>query len=138
PREFKWLGKEFSKWLAAVYNMAEAGGGWPEGLQCARSAYISKEEEPNTRELLKYRVITVLPSVYRVWPDVRYRHCGDWAEKWADEGQFSARKGRGAQEAWWNASLDAEYARAQGREFVIPLSDMATCCDMIPRQLAYA
>ena len=77
--------------------MAEKGLGWPKGLRCARSAYVSKEEEPNIRDLLKYRVITVLPSVYKIWSNMRYRHCSDWSERWADECQFSARKGRGAQ-----------------------------------------
>ena len=73
PRELQWLGKTYCKWLAVVFNMAEKGLGWPMGLRCARSAYISKEEEPNIRDLLKYRVITVLPSVYRIWSNMRYR-----------------------------------------------------------------
>ena len=46
PRELKWLGKVFGKWLAVIFNMAEKGLGWPMGLRRARSAYISKEEEP--------------------------------------------------------------------------------------------
>ena len=59
--------KTFCKWVACIYNLAETGYGWPRDLECARSAYISKEEEPNIKDLLKYRVITVLPSIYRAW-----------------------------------------------------------------------
>ncbi|MFM7977958.1 MAG: hypothetical protein ACKPKO_01470, partial [Candidatus Fonsibacter sp.] len=109
------MGREFCNWLAVIFNMAEEGEGWPQGLNCARSAYVSKEEEPNIKDLLKYRVITVLPAVYRLWSNMRYRHCGDWAERRAEEGQYSARNGRGAQEAWWMASLEAENARVKGR-----------------------
>ena len=49
-------------------------------VRCGRSAYISKEEEPNVEVLLKYRVITILPAVYMVWSNMRYRHSADWAE----------------------------------------------------------
>ncbi|MFM7980390.1 MAG: hypothetical protein ACKPKO_13840, partial [Candidatus Fonsibacter sp.] len=138
PRELKSLGKLFCKWIAVIYSMAETGRSWPNDLRCARIAYISKEDEPSIKDLLKYRFITILPAVYRGWPNMKYRHCADWAEGWADEGQFSARRARGAQEAWWLASLDADSARAEGREFVVPLYDMAKCYDMIPRKLAYA
>ena len=36
------------------------------GAQIER-AYLSKEDELNVEDLLKYRVITVLPAIYRVW-----------------------------------------------------------------------
>ncbi|MFM7986477.1 MAG: hypothetical protein ACKPKO_44910, partial [Candidatus Fonsibacter sp.] len=83
------MGREFCRWLAVVFNMAEDGRGWPQDLCCARSAYISKEEEPNIEDMLKYRVITVLPAVYRLWSNMRYRHCSDWAEQWAEDTQYS-------------------------------------------------
>ena len=57
------MSKTFCKWLAVIFNLAEKGNGWPKDLLCARSAYISKEEESNIKDLLKYRVITVLPAV---------------------------------------------------------------------------
>ena len=45
PAELTWI---FCRWLAVIFNL----------VLCARSAYISKEEEPNIKDLLKYRVIT--------------------------------------------------------------------------------
>ena len=69
---------------------------------------------------------------------MRYKHTADWAEEWADEGQYSARRGRGAQEAWWKASPEAEQVRANKLEYTAPFFDMAKCYDMVPRQLAYA
>ena len=137
PSELKWMSKTFCKWLAVIFNLAEKGNGWPKDLLCARSAYISKEEEPNIKDLLKYRVITVLPAVYRAWSRMRYNHCSDWAATWADEAQYSACRGRGAQEAWWNTSIEMESDRAEGNCTAVAFFDMAKCYDMIPRKLAY-
>ena len=112
--------------------------GRPEDLECGKSAYIAKESTPSVKDMLKYRVLTVLPPVYREWSTMTYRRMADWAEEWADPGQYSARKGRGAQEAWWRASLEAEHDRANCVGYAAPFFDMAKCYDMIPRKLAYA
>ena len=69
---------------------------------------------------------------------MRYRHTADWAEQWADEGQYLARRGRGAQEAWWKASLEAEQDSAEHVEFTAPFFDLAKRYGVAPRQLAYA
>ena len=89
------------------------------------------------KDLLKYRVITVLPAVYRAWSRMRYNHYADWAAQWADEAQYSACKGRGAQEAWWTTSIGMEQDRAEGASMAVAFFDMAKCYDMIPRRLAY-
>ena len=85
--------------MAEMYNLAEEGEGWPEDLECAKSAYIAKEPSPSVKDMLKFRVPTVLPTVYREWSKLRYKHTADWAESWADPGHYSARKGKRAQEA---------------------------------------
>ena len=72
-----------------------------------------KGEEPNVKDLLKYRVITILPAISGVWSGMRYRHTTGWAETWADEAQYSARKRRGAHEAWWKANLEMELDRTR-------------------------
>ena len=69
---------------------------------------------------------------------MRYRHTADWAETWAGEAQYSARKWRGAPDAWWKASLNMEVDRTRQCEFAAPFFDMAKCYDMVPRELAYA
>ena len=94
PRELRCLGPIYCGWIAEIINMAEDGLGWPEDLECATIAYISKEPTPNVRDMLKYKVITIPPSIYRVRARTRYRRTADWAEQWADEGQHSSRKGR--------------------------------------------
>ena len=65
PRELRWLGPICCEWIAEIYNLAEEGFGWPEDLESAKSAYVSKEPIPNVHDMLKYRVIPVLPGVYR-------------------------------------------------------------------------
>ena len=61
PRELRCLGPIYCGWIAEIINMAEDGLGWPEDLECATIAYISKEPTPNVRDMLKYRVITIPP-----------------------------------------------------------------------------
>ena len=77
PSKLKFMSKTFCKWLAVIFNLVEQGNGWPKDLLCARNAHISKEEEPNIKDLLEYRVITVLPAVCRAWSRTRYNRCSD-------------------------------------------------------------
>ena len=59
----------------------EEGGEWPDALRHATSAYLSKDPSKTT-DPLAYRVLSLLPVLYRRWSAVRLRHLAGWIEEW--------------------------------------------------------
>ena len=66
PADLKLLSKEACKELANLFNMIEGGASWPKQLNVARAAFHAKEADSDM-DPLAYRVLLMLPSVYRLW-----------------------------------------------------------------------
>ena len=91
------------------------GGAWPAALQQATSAFLSKDAN-NTMDPLAYRVLSLLPVLYRRWSAVRLRHLSNWIEEWRLPELFAGIQGVGATDATWQEALEVELATAEGRQ----------------------
>ena len=95
--------------LAALLNLVEATGRWPEAVRNGTVALLPKE---GGREVGQERPITILPLVYRVWAKVRRMVVRRWAEADPEAAEVH---GRGALAAAWDLAIDLEEDRAEGR-----------------------
>ena len=59
--------------LAKLLNMIEEGAEWPEQTKISRAAFLSKEEN-DLLNPLAYRVLLMLPYIYRLWGRARLEH----------------------------------------------------------------
>ena len=64
-----------------IMNMVEDGVDWPEPMQIARAAFMA-EEEGTDLDPLSYRVLLMLPSVYRLCATIRLTHMQPWIQTW--------------------------------------------------------
>ena len=65
-----------------MLNDIEKGAPWPEQLKSARAAFLSKDPEDELNPLA-YRVLLMLPAIYRMWSKTRLRHLAPWIAEWA-------------------------------------------------------
>ena len=66
PADLRLLSKEACKELANFFNMIAGEASWPKQLNLARAAFLAKEVDSDM-DPLAYRVLLMLPSVYRLW-----------------------------------------------------------------------
>ena len=60
-----------------MLNNVEQGESWPEEMNEARAAFMSKDDK-DTSNPLAYRVLLMLPAVYRMWARTRLAHLQHW------------------------------------------------------------
>ena len=107
PRVFSYLANVAYQGLADLLNAIENGLSWPKDLLEARAAFLSKSSTPDLSPL-EYRVLLILPALYRRWANVRLRDTHDWVCRWMDEALFAGSPGFGSEEAWYSTALWAE------------------------------
>lgn len=66
PADLKLLPKEACNELANFFNMIGGGASWPKQLNVARAAFLATEAGSDM-DPLAYRLLLMLPSVYRLW-----------------------------------------------------------------------
>ena len=86
---------------------------------------------------LAYRVLSLLPVLYRRWSAVRLRHIADWIEEWRLPEMFAGIKGVGAPDATWQEALEIELATADGRRYSGTGIDLYKAFDMVDRHVVY-
>ena len=94
PADLKLLSPEACKRLAAFFNMIEAGAPWPEQLSLTRAAFLAKEEDSDL-DPMDYRVLLMLPSVYRRWGKIRLAHLKPWISTWDLQQVYAGIEGNG-------------------------------------------
>ena len=99
--------KEALTQLAKLMNLIENNGKWPEQMKSARAAFLPKEEE-DPLEPQSYRVLLMLPTVYRLWAKTRLRHIAPWVNDWRTDEMFAGVPGRGAADAAYHTALVIE------------------------------
>eukprot|EP00969_Alexandrium_andersonii_P217025 9585747-Alexandrium_andersonii.AAC.1 len=67
--------------IAMLLNVIEMGAGWPAQARHARTAIVAKEAG-NATDIMQYRMLMLLPSLYRLWARMRVRHVRAWAAQW--------------------------------------------------------
>ena len=117
--------------------MVENGAPWPGSLRRGQAVFIPK---PNTSwdDPLSFRILLVLPYVYRCWAKMRLRHLAPWIRSWATEDMFALLEGTGAEDAWYRSAAMREEAILAARPLSGSCDDIWKAYDSILRELAIA
>ena len=113
PAELKLFSKEAMEMLAIMLNMVERTGKWPTAMTQARAAFLAKDPE-DTQDVLNYRVLLMLSSVYRLWSKVRLAHLRPWIDTWATPEMFAGIEGKSAADAAYCTAIATEWHTMQG------------------------
>ena len=73
PADLRMLAPKAYEALAKMLNEIERGKAWPSQMHNARAAFLPKEAT-NSQDPLEYRVLLMLPAVYRMWAKARLKH----------------------------------------------------------------
>ena len=99
-----------------MLNCIEKGAKWPTQLNGPRVAFMSKDEDDEL-DPLAYRVLLMLPAVYRMWARTRLAHMQPWIADWTTPEMFAGVQGQGAEEAAYSISLFLEHCQVHGTDF---------------------
>ena len=123
-----WQAEEFAGFstiafqrLAEVMNKIEESGSWPSQPPHGRTAFLAKDIH-NQEDPLNFRVLLILPLIYRRWAGLRQMQLHWWVQQWATPGMFSGLPGVGADSACWLTSLKYELASITCEPFLGGLS----------------
>eukprot|EP00969_Alexandrium_andersonii_P142988 6321811-Alexandrium_andersonii.AAC.1 len=111
-----------------MLNAIESGAPWPTSLLKARAAVMEKDGG-GAFTSLGYRLITVLPAIYRRWSGIRLKHLEEWVLSWAFPEMYAGVPSKGAAQAWWETAWRAEQARAHGHDWALACVDCYKCFD---------
>ena len=96
--------------FALLLFHVESGTPWPRDLCKGKAAYLVKDVN-NAEDPLSYRVLLILPVLYRSWASARLEDLRPWIPEWELEGMFAGIEGVGAEDAWWQTSLSLEFCK---------------------------
>ena len=113
PSDLTLLSDDAFWWLAELLELVEGGQPWPEQLTHARAAFLAKDPD-RPEDPLAYRVLLVLPALYRRWASMRLADLEPWIQEWQLDEMFAGVPGVGAEDAWWCTSLQLESLWIQG------------------------
>ena len=120
--------------LAVLLNVIEEGAPWPEGVLHGKATFLCKTPEPSL-EALDYRILLILPLLYRRWASVRLANLRPWVASWSLDCMFAGIPGKGADEAWYESAVRVEHAKLHGNVISGAASDIQKCFDQISRLL---
>lgn len=107
PAEFAFLSDTVFDWLAVMYNLIEKGAERPDGTHRARAAYL--EKKPGVADkVLEFRVLLILPTLYRRWASIRLKHLEPWADLWHMKEAFAGTGSQRAEDAWYELATKIE------------------------------
>eukprot|EP00969_Alexandrium_andersonii_P006071 263685-Alexandrium_andersonii.AAC.1 len=80
PLELSWLSRGATQALCRLLNAVEHGVPWPTQLLWCRSCFVSKSGDrvQCSFDRLNWRILSVLPALYRKWATLRVRELRDW------------------------------------------------------------
>ena len=134
PADFKHLSDTAYERLAELFEMIEDQGRWPEAALHARAAYMEKDED-DAHNPLAYRVLLIMPTIYRKWATVRLQQLQSWIDRWALEEMYAGTKGQGAADGSYHTALQIELCKLYGIPYKGGAADIYKCFDQIPREL---
>jgi hypothetical protein len=134
PEEFKLLPIQACDHLAIMLNMIEGGAQWPQDLNQARAAFLPKGQD-DLDNCLNYRVLMILPTLYRVWAKASLERLREWIQTWACDEHYAGTGSDGAEDAWWLTSTIFEQAALDGTQLTGAVADIYKCFDQILRDL---
>ena len=89
----------------------------------ARAAFLAKDEN-NKLDPAAYRLLLMLPALYRLWSKSRLRHIQPWVSEWTMEDMYAGGEGRGAHDAAYNTGILTEWCRMRGTDFTGGAADI--------------
>ena len=130
PAEINLISMQTYAWIAVLLMLIESGSPWPKGPAKARAAFLEKDEGACDIPR-QFRVLLMLPCLYRRWAAARLHGLKDWTDQWGLP-QISAGLGsRGAEDAWMNFSIEIEHMQVHKQDFCGGAVDIAKCFDQI-------
>ena len=93
--------------LAGLLNAIEDGADWPEDVSTAKAAFLAKDAD-KLEDPLAYRVLLIMPVLYRRWASCRLRAMAEWIRRWQLQEMVAGVAEVGAEDAWWETALDLE------------------------------
>ena len=105
--------------MAEMLNEIENGKKWLKQMNIARAAFLPTEELCSM-EPLEYRVLLMLPGIYRMWANVRLLHLAPWVKLWQLEGMYAGVEGKGAADAVYQMALRIELSHLKNESFEQP------------------
>ena len=78
PADLRGLSHQARRWLTNLLNLVEGQGAWPEAMLYGRVVALAKDAEPSAEDPMRYRLLTMLAAVYRVWAKIRLRDMEQW------------------------------------------------------------
>lgn len=136
PGDFALLPLAAHTHMAHLLNLIEEGHPWPEQLAIAKASFLAKDPD-KLEEPLSYRILLVLPALYRRWASTRLKDIEDWVEDWATPEMHAGVKGMGAQDGWYGTAVTAELAHVDHTHITGASADLHKCFDRIQRPLVY-
>lgn len=134
--DFALLSRSIFKWIAALLNTVEEGAPWPKDVADARAAFLA-EDVAKLEDLLAYRVLLILPVLYRRWAYCRLRSMTGWVQNWQLREMYVGVASAGAEDTWYETALDFELVAMKGIHFAGIEIDIFMCFDQIIRALVY-
>ena len=122
--------------LADLLNRIEEEGKWPTPCTRGRASFLSKDSE-DTLNPLAYRVLLILPTLYRRWASLRLHDLGPWTATWAMPEMCAGVEGKSVEDGWWKTNLLLEEATASHIAFIGGAVDIMKCFDQIERHFVY-
>ena len=118
--------------FAAVFNMIELTGVWPEALLTALVTLTPKGEG---KQPLEHRPITVTSAIYRLWARARLTSIQEWRESWVTPSQHGFRPGHSPDDVLYDLFTQMEDALLGGEPLYGLALDFAKCFDRVPQSL---
>lgn len=87
---------------------------------------------------MAYRVLLILPTLYRKWAATRLQDLYPWVGTWANEFMYAGIPGLGASDGWYQTAITLEHAQLKSNPFAGGAVDIHKCFNQIYRGLLYA
>ena len=87
---------------------------------------------------MSYRVLLILPTIYRKWAATRLRDLYPWVQTWANPSLYAGIPGLGAADGWYQTAITLEHFSLTARSFAGGAVDIMKCFDQIHGGLLYA
>lgn len=120
PAEMALLSMKAFGHMADLLNLIERGAPWHEGMSAGRVAFLEKDEG-SAEDPMKFRLLTILNSLYRRWASARLESLRPWIETWAIDSIFAGAVPQGAPDAVYHLAIQMEYSTLIGENYVVVL-----------------
>lgn len=136
PADFSLLSDLAFQWLARILNLVEEGAPWPAGTLHAKASHLPKDTD-NLADPMAYRILLILPAIYRPWASTRLKDIYPWVETWKNLSMFAGIPGMGALDGWYQTAIQVELCKLLGIPYTGGAADIFKCFDQIHRGLLY-